>query len=327
MEKLEFSRLKVSIPVNQLNFNMVVGSGAEYCPAVTDFYKVAMIDKLDATLFNNVPGNKASKRIPYITAANVIQPFTCSWNALDFNLDAREVSVDKMSVMHQICVSDIEDSFEVWNMTSGANNEVNPSSLLNYIWSELARMTRRDVEKLRWLGDKASANALLKLTDGYLKRIKTGWASIPTAAKITGTTVTVANVVAEMSKVLAAVKPEIRANYQDLTLYVSSDIFLNYAVAQSLGNATQSHLENVNTNYFLGKYRVVEVGDMTANTMVAMPKQDAIYTYDLENENFITADLTNSFATPVVRFRVNLYIGFDIFDVTNVVYYGTPLAS
>lgn len=327
MQKLEFRRLNVELPLDKLNFAMVVGSGAAACADVTDFYRVAMLDMLDATLFNNVPGNKGSKRIPYITTGAVLSPFTCSWDAKDFNLDARSVSVDKMSVMKQICVSDIEDSFEVYNMTAGANNEVNPQSLLTYIWGELARATRRDLEKLRWLGDKDSANALLKLTDGYLKRIKTGWASIPSGAKISSTTVTSANVLDEMNNVLSASKPEIRDNYEELSLFVSSDVFLAYQIAQSNGNATQTHLENMATGYFLGKYKVVETGNLPANTMILMSKQDAIYTYDLENENFITADLTHSFAEPVVRFRLNIYAGFDIFDVSNIVYYGTALAS
>lgn len=327
MQKLEFNRIGVEIPMDKLKFSMVVGNGAKACAEVTDFYRIAMLDMLDATLFNNVPGNKGTKRIPYITTGAVLSPFTCSWDAKDFNLDARSVAVDKMSVMKQICISDIEDSFEVYNMTAGANNEVNPQALLTYIWGELARATRRDIEKLRWLGDKDSANALLKLTNGYLKAIETGWASIPSGAKITSTTVTAANVLVEMNKVLSASKPEIRANYNELTLFVSSDVFLAYQIAQSSGNATQTHLENMATGYFLGKYRVVEAADLPANTMTLMAKQDAIYTYDLENENFITADLTHTYAEPVVRFRMNVYVGFDIFDVSNIVYYGTALAS
>lgn len=327
MQKLQFNRLGVEIPMDKLKFNMVVGDGAKACAEVTDFYRIAMLDMLDATLFNNVPGNKNTKRIPYVTTGTVLADFSCSWDAQDFNLDARSVAVDKMSVMRQICVSDIEDSFEVYNMTAGANSEVSPQSVLTYIWGQLARATRRDLEKLRWLGDKDSANALLKLTNGYLKAIKTGWASIPTAAKITSTTVTAANVLVEMNKVLSASKPEIRDNYDDLSIFVSSDIFLAYQIAQSSGNATQTHLENMATGYFLGKYRVVETANLPANTMILMAKQDAIYTYDMENENFITADLTNTYAVPVVRFRLNVYAGFDIFDVSNIVYYGTALAS
>lgn len=326
MEKIKFNKLGIELDVKQLDFSLIVGSGAEYCPDVTDFYQTALVSKTDASLFNNVPGNKASKRIPVLSTGRVIQPFTCGWNGKDVNLDAKEVAVDKMSVMHQICISDIEDSFEVWNMTSGANNPVNPQTLLSYIWNYLAEKTRNDMEYLRWYGDKSAVdpNNYLTNTNGFITLFENnvGLLNIVTSP----VAITPTNVVNEFYRTLGMVDPIHRKNYKELSIFVSSNVFLAFLVAATTGNNTATHLVSDAGDLFLGKYRITEVPSLADNIMIMGPKQDFIYTYDLEEENFMTVDRTQYAAEPVVRFRLNLYFAHDIYDYSNIVYYGPSLS-
>ena len=324
MEKITFNRLNIEMPLDKFKFSMIVGSGAKASPEVTDFYIKALIDKTDAALFNNVPGNKGSKRIPILTTGDLLAPFNCSWAGKDVNLDAKEVSVDKVSVMVQICISDIEDSFEVWNMTSGANNPVNPQALLSYIWGEIARKVRAEVEFLRWNGNKgATGTGINKLTNGYMTLLKTNVALI---SKVTSpVAITPSNVVAEFYRTLSLTKKENRMNFSELNIFVSSNVYLAFITAASTGNNSDTHLVSDSGDMYLGKYKITEVLELPDNTILTIPKQDVIYTYDLEDENFLTVDMSTTTAEPVVRFRMNLYFGFDIYDYANVVYYGPAL--
>jgi hypothetical protein len=321
MEKFKFNRFNTELTEKQLNMSMLVDSSAAYVPEITEFYVKALVDKTDANLFLNVPRNKATKRIPRLSTGRVIQPFNCSWNGKDIDLDAKEVSVDKVSAMTQICISDIEDSFEVWNMTQGANNPVNPQTLLNFIWGEIARAVRADFEYLRWYGDKSvvDVDSFTDRSNGYITLIKSNLGLVNLVP--TATTITPSNVVDEFYSALSLVKPEHRKDSSTLSVFVASNVYLAFAVAASTGNTSATHLVADSGDMFIGKYKITEVATLEDNVMVMVPKQDIIYTYDLENENFITVDRLASAAEPTIRFRVNLYFGQDFYDYTNVVYY------
>jgi hypothetical protein len=324
MTKLEFKRsLKaLNITTNDLKFALEVGESAQACPEVAQFYETALINKTDANLFNNVPGVKKSKRIPVITSGNLLKPFACPWSDSAIDLNAKEIAVDKVNAMVEICVTDIEDSFEVWNMTQGANQPVTPQTFLNFIWQYIARKVRSEVEWLRWYGDKVNgANTWEKLTNGYITLMK---ANIGLVNVVSGaTTITVSNVKTELYNAISAVPAKL--HNQELNIFVSSNVYLAYGFAQADGNATLTHLENQPQYKLLGKYKIIEVPVLDDDTIVIAPKQDLVYGYDLEEENFIVADMIHS-AEMTVRFRVNLYFGFDIYDYTNVTYYGPSLS-
>lgn len=327
MEKFIFNKLgNIELSAKQLTFSMVVNPGAAFVPEVTEFYKTALVDKTDASLFLNVPGNKATKRIPIINTGRVIQPFNCTWNGKDIQLDAKEVSVDKVSAMTQICISDIEDSFEVWNMTQGANNAVNPQALLSYIWDEIARAVRADFEYLRWYGDKSvvDIDSFTDRTNGYITLINDNIGLVNVVP--TATIVTPTNVVAEFYEALSLVKPVHRKDASTLSIFVSSNVYLAFAVAAASGNTTATHLVADSGDLFIGKYKITEVPVLTDDTMVMVPKQDIIYTYDLENENFMTVDRSTTAAEPTMRFRINLYFGQDFYNYDNVVYYNPAVS-
>ena len=323
MEKIIFSKYpELNITTKDLQFSLNVGSGAGACADVTDFYQRTLVTPTSAELFNNVPGNKGSKRIPTISTGRVTKPYLCGWTASDVALNAKEVAIDKMSVMVEICVSDIEDSFLVQSMLPGANNPVNPQAFLNYIWGEIAKQAKADMEYLRWNGDKSSVDPFIKLTNGYLKLLKTNVANINVVSGYAA--ITSANVIDKLYATIATVDSTLRSAPETLDIFVSSNVALAFAVAAASGN-TGAFITGDMGTMFLGKYKLTEFSELPDNVIIAGPIQDFVFTYDLLDENFTTVDMLANAAIPTVRFRVNMYYGFDVYDYTHVSYYGPAL--
>lgn len=323
-KKINFSKMGMEFSEKQLTLSMDVDTTAGPCAEALDFYQRAVVTESNAENFNNVPGNKGKKRIPVLTAGHVLKPWTCTFTGQDIDLSAKEVEVDKFAVMIDICIADIEDSFLVDQMLPGANNNVNPASFLSYVWKFIGEQAGADIETLRWLGDKSvvATDPFLGLTDGYLTLLE---AAPALAAKIdAAATITQANVIAEILKVIAGVDPILRnaTGLNQMKLFVSSDVALAFAAATASSTAMGSYITNTG-DMFLGRFQLIEVPVYPARTMVAGPRQDFIYTYDLLNDkdNFITIDRRQYAGDEVIRFRVNIYMGFDVYDYTNVVYY------
>lgn len=238
---LKFTKQDFSIDVSKLKFSLVPTADAGPDVPVIEWYKEVLLDETSRDLFLNVPFNKDRKRIPQIKpAGRTLKPFTCSFDASDINLDAKKVSVDKMSAMYQICVADIEDSFEVWNMTAGANQPISSTVFLNYVWSEIGRYVKADVEYLRWNGDKtATGSTFNSLTNGYMTLVADNIAQVNVVSGATNITAT--NVIDELAKALGTVDKTVRADSANLDIFVSSDVALAFAVSAAKGN-TQSYI-------------------------------------------------------------------------------------
>lgn len=322
MEKIKLQKLGFTVSAKDLSLSLIPTANAEGCPTVTEWYSEVLLDETSREHFLNVPFNKDRKRIPNLKpSGRTLQPFTCDWNGRNIDLDAKLVSVDKMSVMYDVCITDIEESFEVDNMLQGANNQVNPQAFVDYMWKEIARYAHSDLEELRWLGDKtATGDTFQSLTNGYVTLIEDNISDVIEVTSAVAITPT--NVIDEIYRTIGVLKPEHQVKPEELSIFVSANVALAFAVAASKGNSI-AYVTGDMGKMFLGKYELITVGTLADDTIIAGPKQDFIYTYDLPagEENFITADLTYSMAIPVVRFRLNLYVGFDIYNYGNIAYY------
>lgn len=325
MKKIEFSRVGITLTEREILLGMNVDPSAGACANVVDFYQEAMVTESDVNDFLNVPFNKGKKRIPQLATGRILQPWACNWNGKDISLSAKETEVDKVAGGVEICISDIEESFLVDRMVNGANNPVNPADFLAFVWSYIAKKIQEEREYLRWLGNKSVPDAVdnfTDLTDGYLVQLETA----PVLASKINAAVTIdeTNVIAELLKVISAV-PKIHrqpTEREDLKIFISSDIAIAFQTATATSTAMGAFITNTG-DMFLGRYKLIEKVYLPDRTIVASPKQDLIYTYDIvdDEKNFTIIDRRYVSADEVVRFRVNLYFGFDIYDATNIVYY------
>ena len=334
---IELEKLGFTLDEKQLSMTVVpnktTGTSAAACPEVIEFYQRALLGQTEADNFKNVPFNKSKKRIPRITTGNVLKSWNCSFSdGVTANLSTKEVEVSKVSVMMEICIADLEDSFLIDRMTAGQNNPVNPQDFLNYLWGYIGDQAGEDLETLRWLGDTENgADAFHKLTNGYVTQLEldrnedlsTEGARLATHIVSAGS-ISDSNVIGELYKLIKAVPKRFRkaTGRNELKIFVSSDIALAFQIATSQGTAVGSYVTNTG-DMFIGRYKLIEVPTLPEKTIIASPKEDIIYTYDLLNDknNFTVVDMLKTAAEPKVRFRVNMAIGFAFDTLQNVVYY------
>ena len=333
---IELEKLGFTLDEKQLSMTVVpnktTGTSAEACPEVIEFYQRALLGQTEADNFKNVPFNKSKKRIPRITTGNVLKSWNCSFSdGVTANLSTKEVEVSKVSVMMEICIADLEDSFLIDRMTAGQNNPVNPQDFLNYLWGYIGDQAGEDLETLRWLGDTDSEDDFTALTDGYVPQLEldrnedssTAGARLATHL-VSANTISETTVIGELYKLIKEVPKRFRkaTGRNELKIFVSSDIALAFQIATSQGTAVGSYVTNTG-DMFIGRYKLIEVPTLPEKTMIATPKEDIIYTYDLLNDknNFTVVDMLKTAAEPKVRFRVNMAIGFAFDTLQNVVYY------
>ena len=310
---------------NLFKFAIDVKSGALACPDATAFYTKALIKQTDINHFNAIPGVKDSGRIPMLNSGKLLKSFNCGWSDVTVDLDGKLIKVDRLSMMVEVCQEDIEKSMFGQAMAIGSNNSMvnNPIEFSKALWDYLGGKVNEEIEELRWLGDKTSANTFLKLTDGYLARVNANTASL--ASKIDSITggVTPANVIAELTKIVSAIP--VAVDETEIKLFVSRNIWLAYLVASNLLNAQAGITGNLG-NGFLGNYTIVPVSFLPANTAIATRQADIAYAFDNEPEQMVVVDMYESNAVPTVRYRVNLKVGFDFATYANTVLY-SPVAG
>lgn len=331
--KIELEKLGFSLDEKQLSMTVVPDSGgsADACPEVIEFYSRALLGQTEADNFKNIPFNKSKKRIPRITTGSVLRDWNCSFSDnVTANLSTKEAEVQKMSVMMEICIADLEDSFLIDRMTAGQNNPVNPQDFLNYLWGYIGDQAGEDLETLRWLGDTDDTDDLLKLTDGYVTQLEfdrnqdASTAGARLATHIEAGTISDSTVIAELYKAIKEVPAKLRkaTGRNELKIFVSSDVALAFQIATSQGTAVGSYVTNTG-DMFIGRYKLIEVPVLPEQTMILAPKEDIVYTYDLldDKNNFTVVDMLKTTAEPKVRFRVNMAVGFVFDTLQNVVYY------
>jgi hypothetical protein len=209
--------------------------------------------------------------------------------------------------MAQICQFDLEQSFVALQMTQGSNGDFSVPSFMNYYWGEMAKQIEEDIELIRWQGDTESANELLALCDGYLKKFCLIGGDL---AYTNGGSIDSANVIPTFTSVLNGLPASVRNRKADLRFRVSSNVASAYELAAASGN-TLTYVTLPLGLTFLG-IKVVVCEGMPDNTIVASLKDDLVYAFDAEGDSkaLKAVNLTDSVAEPYIRTRANVKAGF-----------------
>jgi hypothetical protein len=219
--------------------------------------------------------------------------------------------------MAQLCQFDLEQSFLALQMAQGSNGDFTVASFMSYYWNEMAMQIAESVEYIRWQGDTTSGNETLALCDGYIKKLLADGGVVDVA----NTTITSANVITEIVKVLNAAPATISRKKADLRLYVASNIANALELASASGN-TQTYITTPLALTFLG-IKVVVAEGMPNDHMVLTLKSNLIYAFDGEGDGkaLKAVNLNDTVAEPYLRTRANLKVGFAYVNPTEIVLY------
>lgn len=303
--------------IRNLKFDLDVDTNALLCPNPDEFYSRAYLTEDIADNYRTLPGIKSATKLANVTFGNLLAPSTCNFSAPTDNLDAITIDVCALSAMSQICQFEIEQSFLALQMSQGSNGDFTVASFMSYYWNEMANRIGNDLELIRWQGDTTSLDPVLSLCDGYLKKL---CADVAVVGQYNGV-ITQANVIDRLTTMLASADPAVQAMRNDLRLFVSSDVFINYQIASASGN-TMTYVTAPLAPTFLGIKMVVASGMPTSTAVLAL-KTDLIYAFDAEGDAkaLKAVNLADTVAEPYLRTRANLKAGFAYTNPSQIVVY------
>jgi hypothetical protein len=300
-----------------LKFDLDIETNALLCPNPNEFYGRSYIAEDIVDNYRTLPGIKSATKLASVTFGDILQASNCNFTAPTDSLDAVDVDVCALSAMAQLCQFDLEQSFLALQMAQGSNGDFTVASFMSYYWNEMAMQIAESVEYIRWQGDTTSANETLALCDGYIKKLLADGGVVDVA----NTTITSANVITEIVKVLNAAPATISRKKADLRLYVASNIANALELASASGN-TQTYITTPLALTFLG-IKVVVAEGMPNDHMVLTLKSNLIYAFDGEGDGkaLKAVNLNDTVAEPYLRTRANLKVGFAYVNPSEIVLY------
>jgi hypothetical protein len=281
------------------------------------------LDKGGITVMPNVKFKQVIKRV---ATDGIIKNATCDFDPTStITLTERILQPEYFQVNLQLCKTDFRSDWDAIQMGYSAF-DVLPKSFADFLIAHAAEKVAAGMETSIWQGVNATAGEFA----GIMTQLTTD-ASLPSANEVAGTTVTAANVITELGKIVDAC-PAALYGKEDLTLYVSSNIYRAYV--RALGGFAASGVgangyDNKGTNQQLGDVyfdgvRVFMANGLANNTALLAQKSNLYFATGLLNDmNEVKVldmgDLDGSQNVRVImRFTADAKYGF----ASDVVTYG-----
>jgi len=186
------------------------------------------------------PNVKYKEVLKKIASDAIVKDATCDFTATStITLTEKILQPEEFQVNLQLCKKDFHSTWQANEMGYSAF-DVLPKSFSDYLIGYVADKVAASMETTIWTG----ANATAGQFDGIAVQIAAD-AALPSAQEVAGTTVTAANVVAEIGKLVDAI-PARMYGQPDLKLYLSQNIVKAYI--RALGGFGASGLGANGTN-------------------------------------------------------------------------------
>ena len=261
------------------------------------------------------PNVKFKEVIKKVASDDIVKDATCDFDPTStLTLTERILQPEQQQVNLQLCKKDFLSDWEAIEMGYSSFDSL-PPSFADFLIGHVAAKVAQRTENSIWEGDTANNGQF----DGIVKLLKAD----SDVSDITGTTVTSANVITEMGKVIDAV-PSTLYTSEDLFLYVSQNVARAYVRAlggfgaSGLGaagtNAQGTQWSNNGALSFDG-VKIFVANGLGNNTMVAAEKSNLFFGCGLlsdQNEVKVLdmADLDGSDNVRVVmRFSAGIQYG------------------
>jgi len=273
------------------------------------------------------PNVKYKEVIKKLATDAIVKDATCDFDATStVTLTERILQPEEFQVNLQLCKKDFKSDWEAVQMGYSAFDSM-PPSFADYILSHVAAKVAEKTEQNIWRGVNANAGEFA----GFATLLAAD-AALPTAQEVAGTTVTAANVITELGKIVDAL-PAALYGKEDLHIYVSQNIAKAYV--RALGGFGASGLGANGTNSMGTQWwnngslsfdgvKIFVCNGMAANTAIATLKSNLYFGTGLLNDlNTVKlidmADLDGSENVRVVaRFTAGVQYG----NVQDIVTYG-----
>jgi len=186
------------------------------------------------------PNVKLKEVIKKVSTNDIVKDATCDFDPTStITLTERILQPEEQQVNLQLCKKDFVSDWEALSMGYSAHSTM-PSKFSDFLIAHVAAKVAQRTEQSIWAGN-TSTNGQF---NGFSTLLSTD-AALPAANEVTGTTVTAANVIDELGKIVDAI-PSALYGAEDLHVYVSQNIARAYV--RSLGGFGASGLGAAGTN-------------------------------------------------------------------------------
>jgi hypothetical protein len=257
-------------------------------PTITTTYagesakKYIAAQLLSGTTLNNglveiLPNVRYKSVIQKVATSGIIKNSACDFDDQGtIAITERVLTTEEFMVNVKFCTKQFVDSWEAVEMGVSAFKNM-PRSFSDFIIGQFAKEISASVETSIWTGTNATAGQV----DGY----QTLWKADGSVVSISGTTVTHANVITEMSKLIDNA-PNTIYGKEDLIIYASTEVIQayiramgGYAIgvgANGFENKGQMWYENGNQLTFDGVPIALAAG-MESNSMALAQKSNLFF--------------------------------------------------
>lgn len=186
------------------------------------------------------PNVKFKQVIQKVGTDDIVKNATCDFDATStVTLTERVLNPEEFQVNLQLCKKDFYSTWQSIEMGYSAF-EVMPKSFTDFLIAHVAEKVAANMETTIWTGINATAGQFA----GLMTQLTTD-AALPAAQEVAGTSVTAANVITEIGKIVDAI-PSRLYGQPDLKLYLSNNIVRAYV--RALGGFGASGLGANGTN-------------------------------------------------------------------------------
>ena len=186
------------------------------------------------------PNVKLKEVIKKVATDDIVKDATCDFDPTStVTLTERILQPEEQQVNLQLCKKDFVSDWEALSMGYSAHSNM-PSQFSDFLIAHVAAKVAQRTEQSIWAGD-TSTNGQF---NGFSTLLSTD-AALPAANEVAGTTVTAANVIDELGKIVDAI-PSALYGAEDLNVYVSQNIARAYV--RALGGFGSSGLGAAGTN-------------------------------------------------------------------------------
>ena len=278
---------------------------------------------LDKGMIEIKPNVKYKEVIKRIATNDIVKNATCDFDPTStVTLDERIIQPEEFQVNLQLCKKDFRSDWEAVQMGYSVYDNL-PPSFSDFLIAHVAEQVAQRIETNIWSGVNATAGQF----DGF----STLFAADASVVDVVGTSVTAANVIEEMGKVIDAIPSTIYGK-EDLAIFVPQNVARAYV--RALGGFGTSGLgaqgvDNKGTMWygqgdlFFDGVKINMVNGLASNKMVAAQKSNLYFGTGLmsdanEVKLLDMGDLDGSQNVRVImRFTAGIQYGFG----SEIVYY------
>jgi len=271
------------------------------------------------------PNVKFKEVVKRLEIDGITKNGTCDFSDTStLTLTERILEPKELQVNLELCKKDFRSDWDAIQMGYSAFDNL-PSSFQDYLISYVASKVAQKNEQNIWAGADGEGSF-----DGFSTLLAAD-AALPAAQQIAGTTVTAANVIDELGKVVDQI-PSALYGRDDLFIYVSQNIFRAYKRALggfqangvgAAGVGSQGNNQDINILYFDG-VKIFMANGLAANTAVATTKDNLQFGTGLlsDHQEVKVLDMADLDGSQNVRIIMRFTAGVQYGVVEDIVTYG-----